>query len=248
MDGPSARYADALAQTFRNAWFTPKGLLATEGVVSIPWQTSGLCVLAVDSHVLEFVAADDSIHLVDELVVGARYRPLISTGGGLYRYLLGDVVEVVDRLGNTPCVRFVGRSDARSDLAGEKLDDDLVRNALAGLTKAPGAAAPGAAYLVPDADASPPRYRLVVELGEVHAEADLAAAVEARLRRVFHYEQARRIGQLGPVELAPVGNAGAFLQHAWETAGRRAGDAKPAALVCSTELARALCARLGDAR
>jgi hypothetical protein len=55
---------------------------------------------------------------------------VLTTGGGLYRYRLGDVVEVVGFHRRCPMLRFLGRSGAVSDLVGEKLDESFVAAAL----------------------------------------------------------------------------------------------------------------------
>jgi len=241
MDGPSAAYAAALQSLFPRARLSQKGLLATEGVVSIPWGLSGRCPLAIESHVLEFVDDEERVHLADALVAGGRYRPLLTTGGGLYRYCLGDIVEVVGFEDRTPCVRFAGRSDARSDLVGEKLDEVLVSVACRVL---PGGMA--GAFLVPQPDADPPCYQLLAEPSAVADADETAAAVEQELMKIFHYAQARKQGQLGPLAVRTIRNSGYVLQRAWEAIGQRAGDVKPSMLISSLAYARAIMAAVAD--
>jgi hypothetical protein len=203
--------------------------------VSIPWGISGLSPLAIDSHVLEFSDSSARILPAHELVEGQRYEPLLTTSGGLYRYRLGDVVEVSGFLGATPCVRYCGRSDARCDLVGEKLDATLVADACAVI-----AHAARICVLVPMPDAGPPGYLLIVESSAPRDAAALAAAVEARLMQVFHYGAARRASQLAPLAVAVVPSSAELLTRAWEALGRRAGDFKPAALIASLPYARAV--------
>ena len=235
-DGPSERYATALEVRFPGVAMVPKGLLATEGVVSLSWGTRTRCPLALDSHFLEFVGTDGAIVLADALVRGERYRPLLTTGGGLYRYALGDVVEVVEPVDGMTSVRYVGRADARSDLVGEKLDEALVEVALARVA--------GTSVLVPDAEAMPARYVLVVGEGGPLDAAGQAAQVERALQRVHHYARARRLGQLGPVEGRGVSDLATLRQHAWESVGGSAGDCKPTALIASSSLAGAILRRI----
>jgi hypothetical protein len=239
-DGPSRPYARRLETLFPQARMLPKGLFATEGVVSLPWGMSGRCPLAIESHVLEFVDDAGEVRLADELENGGRYRPLLTTSGGLYRYSLGDIVEVDGFEKKTPCVRFLGRADNRSDLTGEKLDETLAARACQA------AAARGATtMLLPMPDANPPAYLLLLQ-----APADeerCAADVERALLKVFHYRQARTTGQLAPLRAAAVDNLAGVLQRAWETLGRRAGDAKPATLIASLPLARAMLCEVGAA-
>jgi hypothetical protein len=240
-DGPSKLYAARLAARLPQARLVPKGLFATEGVVSIPWGISGLNPLAIDSHVLEFSDSSARILPAHELVEGQRYEPLLTTSGGLYRYRLGDVVEVSGFLGATPCVRYCGRSDARCDLVGEKLDATLAADACAVI-----AHAARICVLVPMPDTSPPGYLLIVESSAPRDAAALAAAVEARLMQVFHYGAARRASQLAPLAAAVVPSSAELLTRAWEALGRRAGDFKPAALIASLPYARAVLRALDD--
>jgi hypothetical protein len=238
-DGPSEGYAARLAALLPRAVIQPKGLFATEGVVSVPWDLAGRRPLAIESHVLEFRDAAGRVHAAHELARGVRYEPVLTTSGGLYRYVLGDLVEVEGYLAATPCIRYVGRADARADLVGEKLDSALAAEALTAL-------GPDieSASLVPMADASPPHYVLVVTGAPSCDGAALALSVEARLMRIFHYAQARRLGQLAPLAAVVVPLGSAVLARAWEALGRRAGDFKPAALVAAPAFARAVLAQL----
>ena len=96
----------------------PKGLLATECVVTIPWR--GERPLAVTSHFFEFLDEHGGCRLAHQLERGSRYEVVVTNGGGLWRYRLGDVVECSGYVGKTPSLRFVGRART-SDLRGEKL-------------------------------------------------------------------------------------------------------------------------------
>ena len=234
-DGPSELYALRLAAWLPQARLVPKGLFATEGVVSVPWGIAGLNPLAIESHLLEFSDSSARILPAHELVEGQRYEPLLTTSGGLYRYRLGDVVEVSGFLGATPCVRYCGRSDARCDLVGEKLDATLAADACAVI-----AHAARASVLVPMPDAGPPGYLLIVESSAPRDAAALAAAVEARLMQIFQYGEARRANQLATLAAAVVPSSAEVLTRAWEALGRRAGDFKPAALIASLPYARAV--------
>src|SRR5262249_47808944 len=73
-----------------------KGLLATEGFVSFPLVDQPGAALAIRSHFFEFEEGDGArCQLAHELDRGGRYRVVLTTAGGLYRYRLEDEVEVV---------------------------------------------------------------------------------------------------------------------------------------------------------
>lgn len=67
-DGPARAGAAALASRIPWARLQPKGLMATEGIVTIPFR--GLHPMAIRSHFFEFMAPDGSARLAHELVSG----------------------------------------------------------------------------------------------------------------------------------------------------------------------------------
>src|SRR6185369_1456475 len=95
-----------------------KGLLATEAFVSIPWEAQH--PVAVMSHFFEFASANGEILLAHELRHGETYSVIVTTAGGLWRYRLGDLVEVDGLAAATPSLRFLGRGTSVTDLCGEK--------------------------------------------------------------------------------------------------------------------------------
>lgn len=217
-DAHAFRALPALRRRFPHVDVQRKGLLATEGVVSIPLHAAPAPVAAVTSHVLEFLAPGgngDESQLLGELDVGGTYEVVLSTGGGLFRYRLGDLVRVEGRLRATPLLRFVGRADGRSDLAGEKLSPPFVEAAMAA------AGVCGFALLAPHPD----RGGYVL-----YAQEPRPAALDAALCAAHHYRLARELGQLRAVE----GRAVRDGERAWEAArvaaGQRAGAVKPPVL------------------
>lgn len=221
----------AVKAAFPAAALQGKGLLATEGVVSVPVADFGGCVPALTSHLLEFrpfdgASASGAALLADELEAGRDYDVLMTTGGGLWRYALGDVVRVRRMVGRVPVLEFVGRGAAASDLRGEKLSAAFVGPALEAL-RARGLMSGPFAMLAPG-ESDPPGYTLFVE---GRADDGLAGALDALLRANPHYDYCRRLGQLGypTVFLVSGGAHEAYLARCRE-AGQRAGAVKPTAL------------------
>ena len=125
--GASKLYSENLRTYFPNTEIQPKGLVATEALVSIPCHPEMDPVLAVNSHFYEFCdPTTGRICLAHELMEGGLYSVLVTTGGGLYRYKLGDLIRVTGFLHQAPCSQFVGREGVTSDLFGEKLQDSVV--------------------------------------------------------------------------------------------------------------------------
>lgn len=190
-DASSAPYFAALRARLPQAAFEGKGLLATEGVVTVP-DPDGRPVLAADSGFFEFIAANGAVELATDLRSGNSYEVVMTTAGGLYRYRTGDCVACEGFTGDLPRLRFIGRSGLVSDLVGEKLTERFVASCLDGLD--------GFRMLVPYAEAVP-GYALVVDERPVGDDDAIARVVEARLAANPQYAYARRLGQLAPLRV-----------------------------------------------
>jgi hypothetical protein len=229
-DAAAADSVPALRQALPHARLQPKGLLATEGVISIPLLAAGDrgAVAAVAGHFLEFVDLEQPARpprLAHELQAGAAYLPVISTGGGFYRYRLGDVVRVHGFHGQAPLLRFEGRVDQQCDLRGEKLN---AHGVAAALERAQRASAVSLSFaLVCPTAGDPPRYRLYADGIDGAALATVAETLERLLGESHGYGYARALGQLGPLEPVLVRDGAARYLDARIAAGQRAGDVKP---------------------
>jgi hypothetical protein len=184
-DGACSDAAERLHRLFPQAVLQRKGLWLTEGVISLPWQ--GQTPLALLNGFLEFETPGGEVLLAHELEEGMSLRPVLTNHAGLVRVRLGDRIEVDGFLDHTPCIRWMGRADAVSDLCGEKLSDDQVAAALED------AGMPLDACLRANLSSCPPAYDVLT----VSPGGDLSALDQA-LRRNPHYDWARTVGQLGP--------------------------------------------------
>lgn len=236
-DGHAARALTAMRERFPGVEVQGKGLLATEGAVSIPLCHAKAPVAAVGSHYLEFLPDGETerTRTVDQLDVGAAYEVVLTTGGGLYRYRLRDLVRVEGHWHRAPLLSFQGRADRASDLAGEKLTPTLVERALSSAMHELGIAAPFA--LIAPSIEPQAHYSLYVETDRGAAER-LAFAVDQRLRTAHHYALCRSLGQLTAMQgVAIVGGELAY-ERACTARGQRAGAIKPPALDPALDWAR----------
>ena len=203
-----------------------KGLVATEAVVTIPLGTQK--PLAVTSHFFEFLDERGEMSGAHSLERGKRYQVVVTNGGGLWRYRLGDVVECTGYVRATPSLRFLGRAGCVSDLRGEKLNDVFVAEVLRALwpTESP----PSYAALRASEADGVARYELLLsDEGLTRAFGDLGAQLETALRQNPNYDLARRLGQLQPLRVIQV--AAARAREELATHRGRLGDAKPKVLL-----------------
>ena len=224
--GASAPMKPELEQRFPGVSIQGKGLLATEGVVSIPIEEYGAPVAAITSHFLEFLDEDSGeCGLLAELKEGREYSVVLTTGGGLWRYRLGDRVRVVGFAKKTPLLEFVGKEDCVSDLRGEKLNALFVANALSEFECCRCASF---AMLAPSI-AGTPHYSLFLESGCWRP--DLCVRLDQKLQANPHYAYCRRIGQLGEVRIFRIDHDArqSYVTHC-AALGQRAGNVKMTAL------------------
>ncbi len=215
-----------------------KGLLATEAVVSIPFH--GRHPLAIRSHFFEFENSRGDVLLAHELCEAEQYSVIVTTGGGLWRYRLGDIVEVDGFVGRTPSIRFLGRGGSTSDLCGEKLTEVFVTRAIAEACEGC-SFAPSFALLAPERCASGPSHYTLFCDGRFPES--FARVLDDWLRKNPHYALCRDLGQLAPLQCCSV-QTGSYFRVGIE-AGQRIGDIKPRALSPRTDLRTAVFADAG---
>lgn len=213
--------AKQLEARFPDVRVQPKGLIATEAIISIPF--GGQFPLSISSHFLEFIDEKGVVHLSHELMDGALYDVVVTTGGGLWRYRLNDRVRVEGFLGQTPSIRFVGKSGNISDLFGEKLSETFVSQILDQL-HADGEWSGTFAMVAPEGNS----YVFYIE---GHAAPSIRARLDRMLRENPHYSYCRDLGQLGPTRIFKIRNdANEAMLLRLSTLGQRLGDIKPTAL------------------
>ena len=227
-DASSRLAVPALRELFPGATIQGKGLLATEGVVSLPLVDQGACLAAATSHFYKFIEQPGAPpQLLHELEAGHQYSVLLTTGGGLYRYRLGDRVRVVGFAENTPLLEFLGKEDGTSDLCGEKLSPAFVGSILAELS-GERAFVSDFAMLAPSRRERP-HYVLFLQ-GEAF-RADLAVRLDKKLTQNPHYAYCRRLGQLAVPRIFQItSGAGECYLRRCVVLGQRAGAVKSVAL------------------
>lgn len=234
MDGSAARFVPQLLRYFTAGQLQAKGLLSTEGVMSIPLCDAEDPVLSVTSGFYEFMDSQEQPRLCHELETGEVYRLVMTLPNGLYRYDSGDYVKVTGYYRNTPTFRFVGRSALTSDVCGEKLSDAFVSETLAAVS--------GFSLLAPTLDPDP-HYVLFLD-NEHYTDTtarDIAAAIEKSLCQNPQYSYARKLGQLSELSFTLVGNpTEKYIDHELAQ-GKILGDIKPPCLRPEMDWGEKLC-------
>jgi GH3 auxin-responsive promoter len=246
-DGSAKAYIEALQARFPLSLIQGKGLLATEGAMSFPLMTDSQKyqhVVALNSGFFEFLPINKvaTIHaplkLCHELTVGAQYRIVLTNSSGLYRYDIGDEVEVTGYFGKAPCLKFLGRGASTVDLCGEKLSESFVGQVIAKVLLEFNSLLLSTrhnircAVLTPVANLVLKRgYQLVVDSPLTVAQTDLLCdTLDAALKTNPQYAYARNLNQLQAVQVLYLPK----LQQLWMNRalgrGQQLGDIKPPVL------------------
>ncbi|MFA6216705.1 MAG: GH3 auxin-responsive promoter family protein [Candidatus Omnitrophota bacterium] len=247
-DSHAALHVNEIRRLFPNIEIQPKGLLATEGIVSFPLIGESGAALSIRSHFFEFIELKDRYEnstdavytkLAHQLEKGKLYSIVMTTGGGLYRYRLQDIIQVVGYKNQCPLARFISKESNISDVAGEKLNEFHVAAILKEAFNkyslepvffllAPERVVKKQAYF----------YALFLELkennpGYDHCLFSLAQDLEKRLEENYHYAHCINLGQLLSVKLFVVNSqipAAHIYVNTCREKGQKLGNIKPSVL------------------
>lgn len=215
--GPAKIYNQQLKKRFPHVLIQDKGLMATEGVTTIPHRNR--LRLALNSHFYEFLDQNENAYLADEIEQDKEYEVVLTTGNGFARYRTGDWIKVTE----PGCVTFIGRKNI-SDLCGEKLNELFV---LPILEEAAHRFDLGSFTILAPEFKEKGGYVLISD-GQ-HSEG-AASFIEEKLCQSFHYNYCRQLGQLDPISGLYMRNAGKIYQSICIKKGQKLGDIKPCSL------------------
>jgi hypothetical protein len=221
----AADKADYLRLKFPNVLVQGKGLLATEAPMTIPLIAAKGYVPVLDEVFFEFADISGNIHLLHELKVGETYEIIISQKGGLYRYQIGDRIRVTHFYKNTPCLEFIGRTEEISDLVGEKLNSEFVRDVLELLPLTNCSFKSLVPVKHPQA-----HYLLLLNNSDIDLQ-NIAEKLDQELQRSPHYQYARLLGQLQVPKVLASPNIPEIISHYKISCGKKWGDIKHDILV-----------------
>ena len=198
----------------------------------------------IQQNFFEFVERDDwdtgrpVFRTVDQVTPGKEYYIIVTTGAGLYRYFMNDIVRATGTFHATPAIEFVQKGKGVTNITGEKVYESQVIDAVRAAEAQTGFAS---GFFMMLADADDGVYRLVVECGtptETWRSATLGE-IERRLGELnVEYAAKRASGRLRHLELLPVrpGTGDAYKQYCLQH-GQREGQFKLIALQYQSDCA-----------
>lgn len=220
----SKAWAEKLQQRLPFVQFEGKGLWATEGVVTIPYNDQ--YPLAYQSHFYEFeyLEGEQQGKIIPswELKLGDVVSPIITSGNGLLRYCLDDCLLVTGFLEQVPCFEFQGRRFG-VDLVGEKLAPETAQQLLSHLNETDSKAI---SLLAIDTQQQAKPFYCVLFEGDIHHSVDYEY-IDSILRQNFHYELARNLGQLDQPQIRKADNGWAAYKKLVMSDGLIEGNIKP---------------------
>lgn len=218
-DSNSTEYLKKIQEIFPNIIIQEKGLLATEGFISFPDTEKNLSKLSFYSHFFEFLSLDDNkIYNSSEIEINKKYELIITTSGGLYRYCIGDIIEVISIKNKVPYIKFIGRRGAVSDLFGEKLEESFLKNIMETYKQKIDF------YMFAP---SKNHYILFIKTDKKINIEDL----ENKLKENFHYDYCRKLGQLKEIKIFILsGNPEREYIEACQNKNQKLGNIKMTAL------------------
>lgn len=216
-DANAKPQAYKLEKLFAGVRIQPKGLLLTEGFISLPFLGEVGARLSYRSHFFEFESLSDGrLYLAHELIKDNEYEVIITTSGGLYRYRTNDVIRVTNFVERLPLMKFMGRRNLVSDLFGEKINEQFIKRTMEKLN------VNAAFYMVaPEID----RYVLYIMADRI------PNGIDEALRENFHYDYCRKLSQLKELRVYRLtGNPWQEYLEQCVRLGQRLGNIKPVAL------------------
>ncbi|MCP4502735.1 MAG: GH3 auxin-responsive promoter family protein [Deltaproteobacteria bacterium] len=228
--GSAPWYLHQLEKSYGKVPVLDHGYAASEGIFGAPLSTEGAeSLLTPHGHFFEFIPEEalpdpddkDALraapkHLLHELQIGNRYYLIVTTGAGLYRYFMNDVVEVTAKTQQAPMVVFRQKGGAMSSLTGEKLGEAHVVQAMKVVQEFPASLDLNGfcvSPLLPESEDESPHYVLAVDVnGDVSEEECVALAKqfdEALGESNLEYVTKRNSLRLGHLEVVGI-EKGAF--------------------------------------
>lgn len=210
-----------------------------------------VCLPLLNHHFYEFVKASDweaEAHRfmgLEELVPGEEYRILVTTGSGLYRYDINDIVRAGPTMGDCPAITFLQKGRGVTNITGEKLSEyqliSSVNNTVASLDVEVG-------FFMALADENSSRYILYLDIDGLEAAKLLAVKIDENLRELnSEYDEKRSSERLRTLIIRRFNKNAADTIKGWSlNSGIREVQYKPTILAYARDWSEKLAPLTGD--
>lgn len=143
----------------------------------------------------EFLPLDsNNVHKMNDIVIGKSYELVITTFSGLYRYKTGDIIKILSFEGESPVFQIEGRRNSMLNIAGEKLPEQIIRDAVKIFGERSNAHIWDFATGIKD-DKTPFGYAIFIETDSVIEDSDkLFDSILCEFS--FDYEDVRSLGMI----------------------------------------------------
>ncbi len=177
---------------------------ASEGLFATPDNLDdGKRLLLPDSCFFEFIPVDepDKILMLDELEIGKEYELVITNQAGLYRYRLGDIIEVAEYKNQCPYIVFSRRKGHLISITGEKTAEHHLEEVIRAVSNATGVDIHEWVVYVNN-DTHPGHYTLAIENDSGKDLSVYTDMAEELLRKVNPiYDRFRRVLGIKPLTI-----------------------------------------------
>ncbi len=204
LGGAAGFFVPRLRELYAPRALRDPGFNASEGFFAVPLADGTPAGAPALSRVfMEFIpedrndAGNPETLLAHEIEDGQRYFLVVTTTGGLYRYRMGDLVEVAGRAegSRAPALRFLSKGARILSLTGEKVSEAQVSAAASAAVAKSGLELVGFTASVRLPDRERPGYVVAVEVAgpadEERMRAFLAAFEEALREGNIEYRAKR---------------------------------------------------------
>ena len=198
----------------------------------------------IHENFFEFVERNDwdagrkTFRTIEQIEQGKKYYIIPTTGSGLYRYFMNDIVRVTGSFHATPTSEFVQKGKGVTNITGEKLYESQIIDAVRWAEEETGLASD---FFLMLADATRQVYCLVIECSDRTQtwRTNTRGRVEHKLCELnVEYAAKRASGRLQHLELLLVrpGTGEAYKRHCLQQ-GQREGQYKLVALQYQSDCA-----------
>ena len=220
-DASSSLFINQIKALFSKVMIQPKGLIATEAVMTIPLEDPTGCFPLLRHNFYEFMDEMNNIFPIWELEKNKEYNIIISNLSGLLRYEIGDRVKVVSYYKKTPQLEFVGRAKV-VDITGEKLNELVIQNIFSKLNTNN-----EKSFMFPVILDDEIYYQCLTN----SPDENYAQKLERELLEIFHYQESRRNNQLQHIRVQRIEDILDVYYEYFVSQGMILGDIKFSCLI-----------------